>query len=190
MAVRRIVYCGHPALRRKARLVRNIDADLIELLEDLAETMYSENGLGLAAAQVADSAAAVVVRRDPDGEETLELINPRIVEQEGEQDGSEGCLSLPTLRGSVLRPERVVVQALDREGERIVVEGEGLMARCLAHELDHLEGRLFIDTVDADSLCWLTPDSSEESGYRLEPTTIEEAREAFDRLNRQRRDED
>ena len=185
MAVRRIVYCGHPALRRNAQRVREIDADTLKLLEDLAETMLEQNGLGLAASQVAVPEAIVVVRSDPDSDETVELINPRIIEEEGEQEGSEGCLSLPTLRGTVLRPESVVVEAMDREGAKIVVQGEGLMARCLAHEVDHLHGRLFIDTVDADSLCWMTPDSDEESGYRLEKTTVEEAKKAFDRLTRQ-----
>ncbi len=189
MAVRRIVYCGHPALRKKARRVREIDEGLAQLLDDLAETMLVESGLGLAAAQVADPLAAVVVRRDPDGEEMIELINPRIVEREGEQEGHEGCLSLPTLRGTVLRPERVVVEAVDREGDEIIIEGEGLMARCLAHELDHLAGRLFIDVVEPESLCWMRPDSDKECGYRLEDTTIEDAIEAFERLRKQRESE-
>lgn len=189
MAVRRIVYCGDPVLRRKARKVRQIDHELDSLVNDLAETMLEQNGLGLAAAQVGVPVAIVVIRRDPEEEETIELINPRIIEAEGEQEGGEGCLSLPTLRGTVVRPDRVVVEAVDREGEEIVIEGEGLMARCLAHELDHLAGRLFIDVVESDSLYWMTPDEDEQSGYRLEKTTLEEAEEAFRRLRKQRGDE-
>lgn len=187
MAIRRVVYCGDPVLRRKASRVRRIDDDICALLDDLRETMLEANGLGLAAAQIGVPTAAVVVRRDPESDSVIELINPRIVETEGEEDGAEGCLSLPTLRGYVIRPARAVVEAIDREGEEIVIEGEGLMARCLAHELDHLAGRLFIDVVDPESLCWMRPDEREESGYRTEPTTLEEARAAFDRLREQRK---
>ena len=182
MAVRRIVYCGDARLRRKAPRVRENSDDLHELLAELRETMLEADGLGLAGAQVGECLAVVVVRADSEGTEVIDLINPRIVEQEGEQDGHEGCLRLPTLRGMVLRPSRVVVEAFAREGEEIEVAGAGLMARCLAHELDHLQGRLFIDAVDPESLAWLRPDRREDSGYRVEPTTLAEAQEAFDRL--------
>ncbi|MEA3401296.1 MAG: peptide deformylase [Armatimonadota bacterium] len=186
MAVRRIVYCGHPALRRRAKRVKRIDDDIIELARDLRETMLEAGGLGLAAAQLGESLAVVTVLRDPGENDVVELINPRIVEQEGEQEGSEGCLSLPTLRGTVIRPEHIVVKAADISGEEVTVEGRNLMARCLAHELDHVEGMLFTDRAEPDTLCWIRPDDSEESGYRTEPTTLEEAEEAFERLRRQR----
>ncbi len=186
MALRRILYCGDPILSRKAGRIHEMDDGVVELLRDLRETMLEAGGLGLAAAQIGVPLAAVTVLRDPESDSVLKLINPRIVEQEGEQEGSESCLSLPTLRGVVIRPARVVVEALDLNGEVIRAEGEGLMARCLAHEVDHLDGRLFIDSVEPDSLCWLRPDESEEAGYRTEPTTVEEAREAFDRLRKQR----
>jgi peptide deformylase len=137
---------------------------------------------------VGERDAVVVVRRGAESEEAIELINPRVVEAEGEESGMEGCLSLPTLRGTVIRPTRTVVEAVDREGNEIVVEGEGMMARCLCHELDHLAGRLFIDEVEPDSLCWLRPDESEDTGYRSEPTTLEEAEEAFERLRSQRKE--
>ena len=182
MAVRRILYCGDPTLRRKARRLRDIDEDVIRLLDDLRDTMQHASGLGLAAAQIGRPVAAVTVLRDPESERVLKLINPRIIESEGEQEGTEACLSLPTLRGMVIRPARVVVAALDPSGNPITLEAEGLMARCLAHELDHLEGRLFIDAVEPDTLCWLRPDDNEESGYRTEPTSVEEAQEAFNRL--------
>lgn len=187
MAVRRIVYCGNPVLRRKASRVRRIDGDVCSLLDDMAETMLEANGLGLAAAQVGVPVSVVVIRADAESDSVIELINPRIVEEEGEEDGAEGCLSLPTLRGTVIRPLRAVVEAVNREGDEIQVEGEGLMARCLSHELDHLAGRLFIDVAEPDSLCWLRPDERQESGYRIEPTTVEEARAAFDRMRQQRK---
>lgn len=187
MAVRRIVYCGDPVLRRKAARVRRIDDEICGLLDDMRETMLDQDGLGLAAAQVGEPASVVVVRRGAESEKVIELINPRIVRREGEESGMEGCLSLPTLRGTVVRPASVVVEAVDREGNEIVVEGEGMMARCLSHELDHLAGRLFIDQVEPDTLCWLRPDESEDTGYRSEPTTMEEAQEAFKRLTARRR---
>lgn len=185
MSVRRVVYCGDPVLRRKASRVRRIDDEICELLDDMRETMLEHNGLGLAAAQVGVSSAVVIIRRDAESSDVIELINPKLVQIEGEEEGTEGCLSLPTLRGTVVRPSRAVVEAIDREGREISVEGEGMMARCLSHECDHLAGRLFIDEVEPDSLCWLRPDDSEESGYRTEATTLEEAREAFDRLRQQ-----
>ncbi len=186
-AVRRIAYCGDPVLHRPASRVRRIDDDLRTLLDDMTETMLEANGLGLAAAQVGVPLSVVIVRADADSDTVIELINPRMIEIEGEEDGAEGCLSLPTLRGSVLRPARAVVEAIDREGDEIAIEGEGMMARCLAHELDHLVGRVFIDVVEPESLCWLRPDEHEDTGYRTEPTTIEEARKAFDRMREQRK---
>ncbi len=185
MAVRRVVYCGDPVLRKKATRVHRIDDEICQLLDDMRETMLEENGMGLAAAQVGVSKAVVVVRMDPEEDDVLELINPELVETEGEERGVEGCLSLPTLRGEVVRPAEAMVRAVNREGETITVEGEGLMARCLAHEVDHLSGQLFIDEVDPETLCWLRPDDSEESGYRIESTTVEEAKEAFERLRKQ-----
>lgn len=186
MAMREVLICGEPVLRRRAKRVKNIDGRIIELLRDMAETMLENSGLGLAGPQVGESRAVIVVRPDAEEEDVLELINPRIVETEGEEEGLEGCLSLPTLRGTVIRPERVAVEAITPEGEEVVVEGDGLMARTLAHEVDHLVGKLFIDQVEPDSLVWLRPDDSEESGYRLDPTTMEEAMAAFDRLRKRR----
>ncbi len=186
MAKKRIVICGEPVLRRQAKRVKNIDGRIIELLGDMVETMLENSGLGLAGPQVGESKTIIVVRPDPEQEDVLELINPRIVETEGEEEGLEGCLSLPTLRGTVIRPQRVVVEAVTPDGEEVVVEGEGLMARALVHEVDHLAGTLFIDRVEPDSLAWLRPDDRKESGYRLDPTTMEEALAAFERLRKRR----
>ncbi len=189
MATRKILCCGDPVLRRRARRVKSIDEELIELLREMKEMMLQAYGLGLAAPQVGELTAAVIVRPDPEEDDTIELINPRIVEREGEEEGLEGCLSLPTLRGMVIRPARVVVEALSEDGQEIVIQGEGMLARAVAHEVDHLFGRLFIDEVELDSLTWMRPDEDEESGYRLEPTTLEEALAAFERLRKRRGDE-
>ncbi len=187
MAVREITYCGEAVLRRNTKKVLTIDDEVIRLVNDMRETMGPAAGMGLAAPQVGISSRVVTMWTDSEGEEITALINPRIVEQEGEEKSYEGCLSLPTLRGIVMRPSRVVVEAIDLEGEEFVMEGEGIMAHCIAHELDHLSGKLFIDRVDPASLVWMRPDEREESGVRYDPTTMDEAVEAFKRLIDQKR---
>lgn len=195
MSVKEITICGEPILREKCKKIREIDEDLIQLLADMAETMVKRSGVGLAAPQVAEGIRAIVageLEEDADSEEEMiihRLINPRIIEREGEIEGTEGCLSLPTLHGTVLRPERVMVEAINPEGEEIQIEAEGLLARCLAHEIDHLNGVLFTDHVEDDSLAWLVPDEDAEEGYRWISTTIEEAQERFQKLIEKRRRE-
>ncbi len=193
MSVKRITICGEPILRKKCRTVQDIDEELIGLLDDMAKTMSKRSGIGLAAPQVDEDIRVIVVGELPEDEEdegitVHRLINPHIVEQEGEVEGTEGCLSLPTLYGTVLRPDRVVVEAITPDGDRIQIEGEGMLARCLSHELDHLNGTLFIDRVEEDSLAWMVPDEDEESGYRWVATTIEEAKERFQKLIEKRRE--
>ncbi|MFO7948613.1 MAG: peptide deformylase [Armatimonadota bacterium] len=194
MSVKRITICGEPILRKKCRNVQNIDQELIKLLDDMAETMSKRSGIGLAAPQVDEDIRVIVAGELPEGDEEEEeitlhrLINPRIIEQEGEVEGIEGCLSLPTLHGTVLRPGRVVVEAITPDGDEVQIEGEGLLARCLSHEIDHLNGTLFIDRVEEDSLAWMVPDEDEESGYRWVATTIEEARARFEKLIEKRRE--
>lgn len=185
---RDILICGEPVLRKKARPVRNVDQAVRDLLESMVETMLEASGLGLAAPQVGESVQAIVARAD-DEEGTLihQLINPRLVTAEGEQCGREGCLSLPTLYGQVTRPERVLVRGITPAGEEVTVEGEGLLARALLHEMDHLRGVLFTDLAPEESLVWLVPDAEEEDGLRYEGTTLREAQEAFDRLRQRGR---
>ena len=187
MAVRQIAYCGEPVLRRKAGKVHRIDDGVRALVADMRETMGPAAGMGLAAPQVGELLRIITLWRDTEGEEILELINPRIIESEGEEESFEGCLSLPTLRGVVLRPSRVVAEGVDAEGNEQVFEATGIIAHCLAHEIDHLFGRLFIDQVDPTTLCWLRPDDEEEDGFRFDPTTKDEAIAAFRRLIEQRR---
>ncbi|MBU7006613.1 peptide deformylase [Phosphitispora fastidiosa] len=142
MAVYRIVEMGEPVLREKARPVPKITPNVIKLLENMAETMYEARGVGLAAPQVGVSKRIVVVDA---GDGLIELINPEIISQEGLATDSEGCLSIPGISGEVQRAARVTVRALDREGREREYEGEGLLARAFQHELDHLEGILFVD---------------------------------------------
>jgi peptide deformylase len=176
MAKRDIVFCGDPILRRKAKPIKEITPEVVELLADMAETMIEAPGVGLAAPQVGESVRAITVLECGDGEDRVHaLINPRIVKRQGEEEGPEGCLSLPTLQGMVTRAAKVKAEGLDVEGNRVQIEAEGLLARALQHEIDHLNGVLFIDTVDLDTLGWLVPDQEDEDGYALVPTTREEA---------------
>ena len=149
MATRNIVKLGEDdaVLHKHARKVEKFDARLHELLADMAETMYAADGAGLAAPQVGVLKRAVVIDV---GEGLIELVNPEIVSQEGEAISTEGCLSVPGRRGTVKRPEKVRVRACDRKGNPVEVEGEGLLAVCLCHELDHLDGVLYVDKMIED----------------------------------------
>jgi peptide deformylase len=146
MAFRNILVDENPRLRKKSKPVEKFDTKLHQLLDDMAETMYEAKGLGLAAPQVGVLRRAVVIDV---GEGLIELINPVIVKAEGQQREEEGCLSLPEKQGIVLRPAKVTVHALNRDGKNIKLTGEGLLARALCHEIDHLEGVLFIDKMIA-----------------------------------------
>ena len=142
MAVYRIVELGDPILREVARPVGKITPSILKLLDNLADTMYDAEGVGLAAPQIGVGKRVIVVDV---GEGIIELINPVIVWEEGEQVGAEGCLSLPGVVREVSRSLRVRVEGLDRQGQTVEVEGEGMLARALQHEIDHLDGILFID---------------------------------------------
>ncbi|MDT3698228.1 MAG: peptide deformylase [Thermincola sp.] len=145
MGVYRIVEVGDPVLREKARRVPNITPNVLKLLDNMAETMYDAQGVGLAAPQVGVSKRIVVIDV---GDGLIELINPEIIHREGTEMDAEGCLSIPGVRGEVKRAAKVTVKALDRTGITITLEGEGLLARAFQHELDHLDGILFIDKAE------------------------------------------
>ena len=148
MALRNIVKEGDSALRKKCRPVVKFDDRLAGILDDMKDTMYQANGVGLAAPQVGILRRAVVVDCTEDKSGLIELINPEIIAQSGEQEGVEGCLSVPGVMGWVHRPMTVTVRAQDRNGEFFEVTGEGLLARAFCHELAHLEGELFIDVME------------------------------------------
>ena len=146
MAVREILKFGEDALRKKCREVTAFDEKLITLLDDMKETLAGAEGVGLAAPQVGILRRAVVIDLR-DGKGAMELINPVLVEHEGLQCGNEGCLSAPGEWCEVERPMSVTVKAFDRTGKEFTVKGDGLLARALCHELDHLDGILFTDRV-------------------------------------------
>ena len=145
MAIRNVVKMGDPVLNKKAKKVVDFNEKLHTLLDDMADTMYNEDGVGLAAPQFGILRRAVVVDI---GTGLIELINPQIIAQEGEQTDVEGCLSVVDYVAEVTRPNYVKVKAQDRNGKDFEIEGEGLMARAFCHELDHLEGILFVERVE------------------------------------------
>ncbi len=148
MAIREIRILGDPVLRARAEPVAVVDDDVRTLIDDMLETMYAADGVGLAAPQVGVGKRVIVVDvRDPDAP-PFALVNPEIVQASEELDrGEEGCLSIPGLREIVERPASVVVEGLDRDGKPRRIEATGLLARALQHEVDHLDGILFIDRV-------------------------------------------
>lgn len=149
MALRNIVTQEDKILHKVCRAQEKFDARLHQLLDDMADTLLEADGVGLAAPQVGILRRVVLVIEtnveEDEDEEILELINPVIVSGEGEQTGAEGCLSVPGEYGIVRRPSTVVVRAQDRDGKWFEYEGHGLTARCICHELDHLEGHLFTE---------------------------------------------
>lgn len=142
MAILPIRVDGDPVLRQKAKAVEKVTKRLKKLVRDMAQTMYEANGVGLAAPQVGISERIIVVDT---GEGLMVLINPELVETEGSEKDVEGCLSIPGVNGYVCRASRVVVKGLDEDGKPVKYEGKGLLARAFQHEIDHLDGVLFID---------------------------------------------
>lgn len=146
MAIRKIVTQGDEALTKVCRPVTEFNKRLHDLLDDMGETMMQANGVGLAAPQVGVLRRVVVVLSDED--EILELVNPEILETSGEQTGPEGCLSVPGKFGMVTRPNVVKIKAQDRFGDWYEYEGEELMARAFCHEIEHLDGHLYVEHID------------------------------------------
>jgi len=155
MAILNIVKEGDPTLRKVCRPVTEITPRILQLLDDMKETLIEANGAGLAAPQVGILRRIAVVDT---GDEIIELINPEIIETEGEQEEVEGCLSVPDVWGITHRPYRVKVKALNRYGEEFTAIGEELNARCFCHEIDHLNGGLFTDK----TIRFLTPEEVED----------------------------
>ena len=154
MGLRKILTVDEPALHKVCRPVVNFDWRLRKLLEDMKETLIESGGVGLAAPQVGILRRVVLV---DNGEEILELINPSLVETDGEQIGAEGCLSIPGKYGLVNRPYYAKVRAQDRDGNWFEAEGEEIVARCFCHELDHLDGIIYTEVMER----YLTPEELE-----------------------------
>ena len=146
MALRKILTQGESSLEKVCRPVERFDRRLHILLDDMKETLAEANGVGLAAPQGGILRRAVIVVDEQD--QMIELVNPVIIRQEGEQDGLEGCLSVPGMYGKVKRPNYVIVRAQDRDGNPFEVSGEGIVARCFCHETEHLDGHLFVEHTD------------------------------------------
>ena len=157
MAIRKIVERGDPLLEKVCRPVTEFNARLHTLLDDMAETLDEAGGVGLAAPQVGILRRAVVIDVSSDHTGLREMVNPEILETEGIQTGREGCLSVPERQGVVTRPMKVKVRYQDRHGKWMELETEGLEARAVCHELDHLDGVLYVDVMDRE----LTPEEIE-----------------------------
>jgi peptide deformylase len=147
MSILQIVKYGNPTLTKKAEKIINLDKYIEELAHNMVETMYAAPGIGLAAPQVNESKRLVTVDLSvgENSQNLIILINPELVNQEGELISEEGCLSVPDINEKVARPSRVIIRGIDLKGNEKTVEAEGLLARVLCHEIDHINGKLFID---------------------------------------------
>ena len=144
MAIRKLRYEGDEILSKKSREVEKVDERLLDLIDDMIETMHKYNGVGLAAVQVGILKRVIVIDID-DGNGPIVLINPVILETKGSREVEEGCLSFPNKFAKVVRPEEVVAEYTNREGKRVKVKAKELLAQAICHEVDHLEGEVFVD---------------------------------------------
>ena len=145
MAILNILHYPDPRLRNKAEPVRVVDDSIRRLVDDMFETMYDAPGIGLAAVQVNMAKRVLVIDISETKDQPLCFINPEIVKSEGEEEMEEGCLSVPGIYENVVRAERITVRALNRDGESFEMTADGLLAVCIQHEMDHLDGKLFVD---------------------------------------------
>lgn len=159
MAIRTIREEGDEILKKVSRPVEDIDEKIQILINDMIETMHKFNGVGLAAVQVGVLKRVIVIHTDYEKEEPIILINPEIKKEKGEQVVDEGCLSFPNKFAKVVRPEEVTVEGLDRDGKRIKITGKGLLAQAISHEVDHLNGEVFIDKILPGTLEYATPEN-------------------------------
>lgn len=147
MAIRKIREEGDEILSKKSRKVEVIDDKIQELIDDMLETMYKAKGVGLAAVQVGVLKQVIVIDIEEEEHNPIVLINPEIIKEKGKQEVEEGCLSFPNKFAKVIRPAEVTVEALDRLGDIIRVKGKGLLAQAISHEVDHLNGVVFVDKI-------------------------------------------
>lgn len=148
MALRQIRTIGDPILGKRSKEVTRVTERTRELIDDMIETLYEQNGVGLSAVQVGVLKRIVVVDLSEEGDEPIVMINPVIRVKDGEQEGYEGCLSVPGKTGRVKRPNHVIVDFVDEDFNPQSLEGEGIFARCICHECDHLDGNLYVDLVE------------------------------------------
>jgi peptide deformylase len=188
MAVLEVIKYGHPTLRVQAKPCREGDVTP-EFVNNLIQTMYAEDGVGLAATQV-DVAKQILVARDPDTDHLYVLVNPQIVAfSEKTVRESEGCLSLPRLQAEVERAYKIEVKALDPDGRPLYIKAKDIFARVLQHEIDHLHGILYIDRADISTLCRLEPKDNDADEPEMDkvPMTLAEIQEGYKALYHQDR---
>lgn len=159
MAIRQIREDGDEILRKKSKGVEEVDDKIRQILDDMEETMHKYNGVGLAAPQIGLLKRLVVIDLYDD-KGTIKLINPEIIKEKGTQEVEEGCLSFPNKFGKIVRPAEVTVKALDENGKQIKISAKGLLAQALSHEIDHLNGILFVDKVLPGTLETINPDEN------------------------------
>ena len=147
MAIRTIRQAGDEILKKKTKKVDVIDEKIVELVNDMIETMHKFNGVGLAASQVGVLKRIAVIDLYEEGDGPVVLINPYILKEEGKQTVDEGCLSFPNQFAKIVRPKKVTVEALDINGKKVKIQAEGLFAQAISHEVDHLNGEVFIDKI-------------------------------------------
>lgn len=174
MAILEILHFPDARLRNMAKPVKQVDDSVRKLIDDMFETMYEAPGIGLAAIQVNQPHRVIVVDTSEERNEPLALVNPEIVEKHGEEQMDEGCLSVPGIYEPVQRAERIRVTALDRDGKAIDMEADGLLAVCIQHEIDHLDGKLFVDYL------------SNLKRQRIRKKLEKEARQSSDKSQRRR----
>lgn len=156
MAIRQIREYGDEILRKKSREVEEVDDKIRELMEDMIETMHKYNGVGLAAPQVGILKRVIVIDLY-DGNEPLRLVNPKLLKTKGKQEVEEGCLSFPNQYAKMVRPEEIVAEALNEKGEKVKIKAKGLLAQAICHEIEHLDGILFIDNMLPGTLEYVEP---------------------------------
>lgn len=161
MAIRTIREEGDEILRKQSRQVDEVNEKIIELIEDMFDTMHKYNGVGLSAVQVGVLKRVIVIDTGEEGEK-FALINPEIIKTKGEQTVEEGCLSFPNKFGKIVRPEEVIVIALNEKGEKIRLKAKELLAQAICHEIDHLNGELFIDKILPGSLEIINPEDQKK----------------------------
>jgi len=161
MAIRIVREDGDEILRKKSKEVEVIDDRIKQILDDMVETLHSYNGVGLAGPQIGILKRLVVIDLY-DNKGPIKLVNPKIIKQKGEQEVEEGCLSFPNQFAKIIRPAEVIIEALDENGKKIKIKGEGLLAQAIAHELDHLDGILFVDKIIPGTLQYVSPDENKK----------------------------
>ena len=158
MAIRTIREEGDEILKKVSKPVEVVDDKIRTLVQDMIETMHKFNGVGLAAVQVGVLKRVLVIHTDYEKEEPIVLINPEIIKQKGAQTVEEGCLSFPNKYAKIVRPEEVTVEGLDENGNKIKITGKGLLAQALSHEIDHLNGEVFVDKILPGTMEYVTPE--------------------------------